>query len=71
MTLTIRDNSRQKTSLSLTRDTKYRLSSLKAELRHAGFATTESEIVEILVSAATVNVLKRHLRRDETKPNEQ
>jgi len=48
---------RTKTSISLLPEAKYRLSTLKAELRRKGQAVSESEILESLIlhtDAATV-----------------
>lgn len=43
---------REKTSFSLTPDAKYRLTSLKADLRRRGHPITESMILETLIERA-------------------
>jgi hypothetical protein len=43
---------REKTSFSLSTDAKYRLTSLKADLRRRGHSVTESSILETLILGA-------------------
>jgi hypothetical protein len=47
-----RPNRREKTSITLSSDAKYRLTWLKAELRRNGHSATESGILEALILRA-------------------
>lgn len=52
-----------KTTFLLTVDAKYRLSTLKAELRKAGHAATEAGIVELLIESADAKSLAAAYRK--------
>jgi hypothetical protein len=54
---------RSKTSLSLTPDAKYKLTTLKAALRFAGFSATESLILETLLETAEEDDLIKRFKR--------
>jgi hypothetical protein len=54
---------RSKTSLSLTPDAKYKLTTLKAALRLAGFTATESSIIETLLETTDEGDLIKRLKR--------
>lgn len=53
---------RDKTSFSLTPDAKYKLTTMKAALRRAGFSATESLIVEALLEHTDASDLMKLLK---------
>jgi hypothetical protein len=53
---------RDKTSFSLTPDAKYKLTTLKAALRRAGFSATESRIIEALIERTDARDLMKIMK---------
>lgn len=53
---------RGKTSFSLTPDAKYKLTTLKAALRRAGFSATESLIIETLLERTEAKDLMKIMK---------
>lgn len=57
------ETGRTKTSISLTPEAKFKLSTLKAELRLKGHSVSESEVMEALLGATDAGAMARLLRR--------
>jgi hypothetical protein len=53
---------RAKTSISLSPQAKFKLASLKAELRLKGYSISESDVMEALIMDTDVSALPRLLR---------
>ena len=56
------DTERTKTSISLIPEAKFKLSTLKAELRLKGFSVSESDVLEALILGADPALMGRLLR---------